>query len=122
MKEEIKTKWLEALRSGKYKQGRTCLRNSDVDTHEYCCLGVLCDLYKDTEGGNWTDHDSFVDNRGNWESVYLPLAVIGWAGLSDNNPEINEITDQDFAPTSLAGANDYGLSFLKIADIIEKEL
>ena len=32
--------WLEALRSGKYKQGRRFLRNNG----EFCCLGVLCDI------------------------------------------------------------------------------
>ncbi len=32
--------WVEALRSGKYKQGRDHLRTGDA----YCCLGVLCDL------------------------------------------------------------------------------
>lgn len=40
---EIKTKWLEALRSDKYEQGRSSLCNKDGRT-TYCCLGVLCDL------------------------------------------------------------------------------
>ena len=38
MDAEIKRKWVEALRSGKYKQGRDQLQNGDT----YCCLGVLC--------------------------------------------------------------------------------
>jgi hypothetical protein len=33
-------KWVAALRSGKYKQGRKFLRYKD----EYCCLGVACEL------------------------------------------------------------------------------
>lgn len=43
MNPEIKTKWVEALRSGKYKQGKKSLRSREGD--KYCCLGVLCDLY-----------------------------------------------------------------------------
>lgn len=37
MDPEIKTKWLEALRSGRYKQAQRTL-SKDADT--YCCLGV----------------------------------------------------------------------------------
>jgi hypothetical protein len=38
MDAEIKTKWLKALRSGRYKQGNSELLN---DRGSYCCLGVL---------------------------------------------------------------------------------
>lgn len=37
---ELRKKWVEALRSGEYKQGRICLCNNN----RYCCLGVLCDV------------------------------------------------------------------------------
>ena len=40
-KDDVKTKWLDALRSGKYKQGRGILRRPDGS---FCCLGVLCDI------------------------------------------------------------------------------
>ena len=33
-------KWVRALRSGKYKQGREWLRAGDT----FCCLGVACEL------------------------------------------------------------------------------
>lgn len=35
-------KWVEALESGKYKQGRKCLQ---TDTGRYCCLGVGCVVF-----------------------------------------------------------------------------
>lgn len=38
MNPELKGKWVEALRSGEYKQGQFTFRNGD----RYCCLGVLC--------------------------------------------------------------------------------
>jgi hypothetical protein len=37
MKLATRQKWVDALRSGQYKQGRGCLRYED----RYCCLGVL---------------------------------------------------------------------------------
>ena len=41
-RDEIRKAWIEALRSGKYKQGYDgCLRNK---YDEYCCLGVLCEV------------------------------------------------------------------------------
>lgn len=42
MKKEIADKWVEALRSGKYKQGTR--RLYDPPTNSYCCLGVLCEI------------------------------------------------------------------------------
>jgi hypothetical protein len=42
MDKELKTKWVKALRSGRYKQGRTQLHNPKNNT--YCCLGVLADV------------------------------------------------------------------------------
>lgn len=41
MDTELKLKWVEALRSGKYKQGKQRFKSAD-DT--YCCLGVLADV------------------------------------------------------------------------------
>lgn len=37
-------KWIDALRSGKYKQGKSNLARRAGDTIEYCCLGVLCEI------------------------------------------------------------------------------
>ena len=37
----IKTRWLEALRSGTYEQGQGCLRSQ---RETYCPLGILCDI------------------------------------------------------------------------------
>ena len=48
MNQEVKTLWLEALRSGRYKQGAGQLYNPQDNT--YCCLGVLCDI---SEQGSW---------------------------------------------------------------------
>lgn len=39
MPKKLKARWLEALRSGKYKQGRGVLY--DPNSKTFCCLGVL---------------------------------------------------------------------------------
>lgn len=39
MPRSLRKKWLDALRSGKYKQGSGTLYNPD--TKAFCCLGVL---------------------------------------------------------------------------------
>lgn len=40
MDPDVKAKWVEALRSGEYKQGKGVLEQEG----KFCCLGVLCDL------------------------------------------------------------------------------
>lgn len=46
---ELKRKWVEALRSGEYKQGVGYLRD---DENHFCCLGVLCDISRE---GTWKE-------------------------------------------------------------------
>ncbi len=43
MDKKIKAKWVNALRSGDYKQTRMQLRNAEG----WCCLGVLADVCAD---------------------------------------------------------------------------
>lgn len=40
MTKEQKAKWIEALRSGDYKQGQGALREDD----RFCCLGLACEI------------------------------------------------------------------------------
>lgn len=119
MNQEVKTKWLEALRSGEYKQGRSFLHKNG----SFCCLGVLCDLYakeKPTHG-KWesVDGDDIMGFRtmetGPTNKVYLPLEVADWAGLSDINPAI-------LNGMKLSTMNDMGDGFEKIAKAIENKL
>lgn len=42
---DLKKKWVNALRSGKYKKGTGYLHKVDKSNHhKYCCLGVLCEV------------------------------------------------------------------------------
>jgi hypothetical protein len=112
----VKAKWLKALRSGDYEQGRGVLRTAD---DKFCCLGVLCDLYgrvngEEWQGGTWEDDDS-----GDWEiaggTALLSSDVQEWAGLESEDPLVNGRTLSDW--------NDaHGRDFNAIADMIQAEL
>lgn len=117
MIESVKQLWLKALRSGKYKQGRNNLRTED----EFCCLGVLCDLYqKETGQGSWeediAERKRFLDGTGDDSLKVLPAGVKDWAGVAVGNPDVFGGED------SCAGLNDNGEDFLYIANAIEESL
>ena len=100
MNKQAKEKWVNALRSGKHKQGRRALRDNGC----YCCLGVLCEV----SGLPYNGHDSFP-----------PVSVCDWAGLLAYNPQVL-IDGKELALTTLN--DDYRMSFNEIADLIESQL
>lgn len=121
MKPEIKEKWLIALRSNEYKQGKDWLRSNVGGVIRYCCLGVLCDLYiKETGIGEW-------QGKGNSSSIFvsgevveakeLPTEVQEWSGISDR---IGYIHDQFHYNLSLATKNDESSDFEKVIVLIEE--
>ena len=125
MNQEIKTKWLEALRSGDYTQTTNHLK----DDKGYCCLGVLCDLHRKETGYDWKviTHSSAFDYYG--ISGSLPPEVIAWAVMEgDHNPAVPVpegliITTCPDGKTSLAELNDVAkYDFRQIANVIEEEL
>lgn len=109
MDKALKAKWLEALRSGRYKQGKYGLRNS---RDEFCCLGVLCDVSGE---GEWTHTRckgySYWKEGKEADVNVLPLFVSNFANLTDVEEEV------------LIDKNDGdGLSFKEIADWIEENI
>lgn len=66
MKKTISAKWITALRSGKYKQGRFALKHMEEDT--YCCLGVLCEI----SGKTYKPDDAALTQE-----------IADWAGLKE---------------------------------------
>lgn len=109
MNPEIKTKWVAALRSGEFEQGHRQLRKGNT----FCCLGVLCELYRRETGDGIWENNHFL-----MVSDVLPPKVSDWAGLAENNPTVEGI----IGDTSLAERNDTGTSFSEIADIIDVKL
>ncbi len=111
MKKQVMKKWVKALRSGEYKQGKGYLVNNK---DEFCCLGVLCNIAPDYVRGEWIrDKDT-----GEWEmfgdSEATPRKIMKWSGLKDDCGEY------DSDEYDLAEHNDNGKSFTEIADIIEQ--
>jgi hypothetical protein len=116
MKAELKQKWLEALRSGKYKQGQAVLRTS---ADRFCCLGVLCDIVdpsgwgdvrvvETSLGGRDLDIEARPYRHGELSSdISLPTSVRALACLEF--PDINAVITM----------NDSGKDFLDIACHIE---
>lgn len=101
MKQEIADRWVEALRSGKYKQEQGALRFGN----KFCCLGVLCDISK---------RDGWVINSYLGQTSHLPYEVQAWADLDSDDGRIPSQAG------TLAYLNDSGKSFVEIADVIEK--
>jgi hypothetical protein len=108
MKQEIKDKWVAALRSEEYEQGKHHLKNDD----KFCCLGVLCDIHSKETGTEWVKHNYLK------HGAYLPKIVMSWSGLKKAIPIVNV----DKIKKDLAELNDSGSTFLKIADLIEEQL
>jgi len=118
MRQDIGRRWLKALRSNDYAQGKNGLR--DVDD-KFCCLGVLCDLYFEEKGLEWADEitgdDRFYRIPG-WGSDFLPKFVQEWAGMKTNDGELSS----NEGVTTLSSMNDDGHSFGTIAEMIEENM
>jgi hypothetical protein len=116
MNKDIAKQWCAALRSGEYKQGQNALR--DVTNDTYCCLGVLCEVFI-KGGGNLSQglhHEDKHLRAYNGRTGLLPLVVQRWAEMETSNGKYNN--DKD----SLVFRNDAGLSFDKIATVIEEQV
>lgn len=115
MNPEVRDKWIQALRSGKYQQGKSFL---NVNDETFCCLGVLCELAFE-EGIVTKDFDKsfFLFSYSGFHEV-LPSQVSRWAGFNDSeNPNCNP---HYYSPTFTELNDDHQLTFEQIADIIEK--
>jgi hypothetical protein len=112
MNPEIKKKWVDALRSGKYKQGRDGLHDRLNNT--FCCLGVLCDVeglesVHDPES-RWARY--IFDNHDDRKSSVVTL----------HNSYRDKIHIMPSEVCKLVDMNDRGVPFHEIADYIEENL
>lgn len=118
---EVKTKWLEALRSGKYTQTQGVLRRdkpADRRSAGHCCLGVLCDVIDPTR---WMDVGGGISAWGERSSTafpnadYIPHPV--YLSLS------SRVGGDTMVASFLAAQNDDGKwNFNQIATWIEENL
>ena len=100
MNTEIKKLWVNALKSGDYKQG---FKQSFYDGELFCAIGVLMDIFFKTQYTTW------VHGAGKAQSEIdkLMFDFENWSGLELCDLEIMHINDVERK------------SFLEIADFIE---
>lgn len=111
--------WVDALRSGKYRQGRQYLETVGKDgVVRHCCLGVACRV------AMANGVDEFTTTRGD-ETVItvfdkhvgvLPLNVRVWLGLDDCDPKLVV----DGSVTAIEANDDCNWSFDQIASALEE--
>lgn len=133
---QARKKWVEALRSGKYEQGKGQLRQDN----KFCCLGVACDILETVK---WeVDRVSGDQDKVLGESTALPAQIQNFYGLNacfgsflrkalplelqqkvlDKFPDHGRrILMEIFDKWDLTQLNDAGVPFEIIADIIEIE-
>ena len=106
---EARRLWVEALRSGEYKQGDGRLKYDN----KLCVLGIACDLYaKNTGQGRWEDDSFYVSSDDYGYEGCVPSEVMDWLGLRDED-------GGTYDGEALYELNDDGVSFPELADIIE---
>ena len=106
MNAKLKQKWIKALRSGEYVQGKKTMVRQTKDGHdEFCCLGVLADLM-----------GAEFDGPASWCGPLRRFTIDGKQFAKDSwLPEVC------FSGQSvLASMNDDGASFDEIADWIQE--
>lgn len=127
-----RNKWLEALRSGKYRRTTGTLCETKNKQLCYCCLGVLSKtqnrlkkMVLNTKSEVVGPYTLWVDdnNRSTMLSTSNPVfSVLYDSGKFPNNVKVvlERENDSDVTFESLAKVNDYtNLGFKSIAKIIE---
>lgn len=106
-------KWVEVLKSGKFKQARNRLATEDG----FCCLGVACEVA--IENGVEINKTIVATGRILYDhnETLLPDSVRKWLNLSSCGS--NYVTRN--SAEQLTHDNDSGKTFTEIADIIESE-
>lgn len=110
-REELIEKWLEALESGKYKQGKECLVREDEKGRRYCCLGVVCLIAKQ-------DMQELMDEH----ALTLPMKIRGILKMGGEGDFVTPIKYKGEEYISLANLNDRGVRFKTIARIIREQM
>ena len=117
MKPDIKKRWVEALLSGDYTQGTLHLNSGG----RFCVMGVLCDLYCKETGKEWEPFGS----GGEYYRLFgkdgqLPYQVDEWCG---EDVSWHPVPYPGWSGRSfLSTMNDRGMTFHKLAAIIQEQL
>jgi hypothetical protein len=111
-------KWLEALESEKYTQGRSSLKTQDKDNSpKYCCLGVGCEIF-DVERHDQLRNGDFPFG-GDRTTCYAPVELKEILALYGDQGDSDFYREQPNKFRSLISYNDYEKkTFKEIAKIV----
>lgn len=123
MNPDVKAQWVAALRSGKYKQGKSQLKSWKGD--EFCCWGVLCDISGLAEWDRSNDRYPMYFDGG----LMPPIQIMQWAGLKSLGDWPSVEHEGESLPLhnwndglDNSGTDYKRLTFPEIADLIEEQL
>jgi hypothetical protein len=130
----IKRRWVDALRSDKYRQGYKRLHSIQNGEECYCPLGVLCELAVEDrvverdsrQFESYEDVEPYEDIGYRRSPLFateyslLPREVAEWAGLGDSVSPVVHLSD--FGEEIVTLNDDLRLTFAVIADAIEDSL
>ena len=110
MDQAVKARWVEALRSGRYRQTDGTLK----DERGHCCLGVLCEVERPPEVEiGWNTIQVRVPSEDGEPDVHID-AVLG--------PDLERRWGTGDTAVLTRMNDTEGLSFAEIADWIEAHL
>lgn len=112
MNQEVKKLWVDALRSGDYKQCKEQLRD---ENNKFCCLGVLCNLHAIAHPTIAAQQENKTEYIG--QKALPSQLVYHWAGLP-----VNTCVTINGYIACLQNHNDDGRTFKQIAKAIEEQL
>ena len=129
MIKRVKKLWTKALRSGEYIQGQGQLVTPPEETarpgfdgeYEFCCLGVLANLYHEEKGTEFNGIDFPLGG--------VPESVQRWAGLDNGIPDVEfkgctkniaDLNDEELV--NVPGGGKRSMTFKELANIIERQL
>lgn len=138
MDQDVKKRWINALRSGEYTKGRHALRQGSkvgvADGQQYfCCLGVLCDLAVKDKVVEWQWLPLYSTVSGAWYAVGTykersvpPTEVYEWAGIKGPIKLRTSVDGScvigpyDYSAVSLN--DEWQRSFKDLANLIEEQM
>lgn len=118
MNPELKERWLNELRSGKYTRGTNALKTFDEGVTSHCCLGVLCEIA--IEDGVRKSVPKLWSGNGRWtpekdrQGLFLPPGVQKWSGI--------DLNTQQFLASMNDNEEPEDGKFIKVVEWIEANL
>ena len=98
--------WLDALRSGAFDQTQRKLSDGD----RYCCLGVACEITPNVDRTKEEGTYYYFSDEAYHNSIKIPHDVRLEMGFPQSLQKY------------LIRLNDFGYSFVEIANVVEEEL